>query len=120
MKNRIFLPSVVLVSLIFFGSCSENKTDQTKNETDVEQDSSDFQYLTEQFADLKIIRYQIPGWDELSLNDKKLAYYLTRAAYAGRDISWIRTTGITLRFEIFLKKYTEPTPAIKQVRTEGI
>lgn len=50
--------------------------------------AEDFQYMTEQFDDIKIIRYQIPSWDELSLNNKKLAYYLTQAGLCGRDIMY--------------------------------
>ncbi|MCK4288558.1 MAG: dihydrofolate reductase, partial [Bacteroidales bacterium] len=45
-----------------------------------------FKYLSEQFADLKIMRYQIPGFENLSLDQKKLIYYLSQAALAGRDI----------------------------------
>lgn len=48
----------------------------------------DFVWKTEQFADLKIIRYQIPGFDQLTLDQKKLVYYLTQAGLAGRDIIW--------------------------------
>jgi dipeptidyl-peptidase III len=48
----------------------------------------DFVYFSEQFADLKILRYNIPGFDALTLQQKKLAYYLSRAALAGRDIYW--------------------------------
>ena len=47
-----------------------------------------FSYFSEQFADLKILRYQIPGFDELSLNQKKLVYYLSQAGLAGRDIMY--------------------------------
>lgn len=47
-----------------------------------------FVWKTEQFADLKIIRYQIPGFDQLTLEQKKLAYYLTQAGLSGRDIIW--------------------------------
>jgi dipeptidyl-peptidase III len=46
----------------------------------------DFKYLLEQFADLKIMRYQVPGFDELTLKQKELIYYLSQAAIAGRDI----------------------------------
>ncbi|MDX1909583.1 MAG: dihydrofolate reductase [Bacteroidia bacterium] len=49
---------------------------------------ADFQYMTEQFADLKILRYQVPGFEELSLQQKKLLYYLHEAALSGRDIMW--------------------------------
>ncbi|MGB0166654.1 MAG: dipeptidyl-peptidase 3 family protein, partial [Luteibaculum sp.] len=47
-----------------------------------------FEYLAEQFADLKIIRYKIPQWDSLDLRQKKLVYYLTQSGYVGRDIMW--------------------------------
>jgi len=45
-----------------------------------------FKYSTEQFADLRILRYQVPGFDELSLNTKTMLYYLSQAALSGRDI----------------------------------
>lgn len=48
----------------------------------------DFVWKTEQFADLKMIRYQVPGFDQLTLDQKKLAYYLTQAGLSGRDIIW--------------------------------
>ena len=47
-----------------------------------------FEYVVDQFADLRILRYQVPGFDELSLKEKKLVYYLTEAGLAGRDIMW--------------------------------
>ncbi len=45
-----------------------------------------FKYSTGQFADLRILRYQVPGFDELSLNTKTMLYYLSQAALSGRDI----------------------------------
>ncbi len=48
--------------------------------------TENFKYLTEQFADIRILRYQIPEWENLSLNQKKLLYYLHKAAMSGRDI----------------------------------
>lgn len=45
-----------------------------------------FQYQTEQFADIKILRYQVPGFEELTLGQKELIYYLAEAARCGRDI----------------------------------
>ncbi|PIF00069.1 MAG: dihydrofolate reductase [Maribacter sp.] len=47
-----------------------------------------FDYLADEFADIKILRYQIPGFDELSLKEKQLVYYMTQAGLAGRDIMW--------------------------------
>ena len=47
-----------------------------------------FDYVVEQFADIRVLRYQIPGWDNLTLKEKKFVYYLTQAGTAGRDIMW--------------------------------
>jgi len=52
------------------------------------QKKGDFKYLLDEFADLKIMRYQIPGWDDLSLQQKEYAYHLAEAAKWGRDIMW--------------------------------
>lgn len=49
---------------------------------------SEFKVITEQFADLRILRYQVPGFDELSAQQKELAYYLYQAGLSGRDICW--------------------------------
>lgn len=42
----------------------------------------------DRFADIQVLRYQVPGFDELTLQQKKLAYYLSQSALAGRDILW--------------------------------
>ena len=47
-----------------------------------------FEYVVDQFADLRVLRYQVPGFEELTLKEKKLVYYLTQAGLAGRDIMW--------------------------------
>ncbi len=65
---------------IIISSCG-NKT-QTNKET------SDFKYLVDEFADIKIIRYQVPGWDELTLQQKEYLYHLSESAKYGRDIIW--------------------------------
>lgn len=49
---------------------------------------SDFHYLLDEFADLKVIRFKVPGWDALSLRQKEYAYHLSEAAKLGRDITW--------------------------------
>jgi len=48
----------------------------------------DFEYVVDQFADLRVLRYQVPGFEKLTLKEKKLVYYLTQAGLAGRDIIW--------------------------------
>ena len=57
-------------------SCGENK--------------SEFKYLVDEFADLKIMRYQVPGWDALTLQQKEYVYHLAEAAKYGRDIIWMQ------------------------------
>lgn len=47
-----------------------------------------FEYVVEQFSDIKVLRYQIPGWENLTLKEQKLVYYLTQAGTSGRDIMW--------------------------------
>ncbi len=47
-----------------------------------------FVWQTDQFADVRILRYQVPGWDQLSVQQKQLAYCLNMAGLAGRDILW--------------------------------
>ena len=56
----------------------------------------DFKYLIDEFADLKIMRYQIPGWDELSLRQKEYVYHLGEAAKYGRDIIWMQNCEVNL------------------------
>ena len=47
-----------------------------------------FKYSIDSFADLRIMRYQVPGWDGLTLSQKEYIYHLSEAAKAGRDITW--------------------------------
>lgn len=47
-----------------------------------------FKYLADEFADLKVVRYKIPGWDSLTFQQKEYIYHLSEAAKAGRDIYW--------------------------------
>lgn len=52
----------------------------------MEQQEDTFEYQVEQFADLQILRYRVPGFEKLSLHQKQLIYYLSQAALEGRDI----------------------------------
>ena len=50
--------------------------------------SDNFNYTVDKFADIEVLRYKVPGFENLSLNQKRLIYYLTEAALNGRDIYW--------------------------------
>ena len=69
MKKVFFAALTALISTT--GAMAQNKT---------------FNYNVDRFADIEVLRYQVPGFDELSLNQKKMVYYLTEAALQGRDI----------------------------------
>lgn len=57
-----------------------------KNEEAHVEQPDDFNYSIEQFADVRILRYQVPGFEELSVKQKELIYYLSESAKYGRDI----------------------------------
>ncbi len=48
----------------------------------------EFKYSIDEFADIEILKYQVPGWDELTLQQKEYVYHLSEAAKSGRDIIW--------------------------------
>ena len=73
MKTRNIL--IYFFIFLFVVSCNDKTVNQ-----------DNFKYLTEQFADVKTIRYQVPGFDNLDLRQKKLIYYLSQASLSGRDI----------------------------------
>ena len=50
--------------------------------------AQEINYNVDKFADIEVLRYTVPGFEDLSLQQKTLIYYLTEAAIAGRDIIW--------------------------------
>lgn len=95
---KSYYPSLFALWFLIWSCAPSNDQKQTVNETTddwqpdttvvvkAEADENGFVWQTEQFADLKIIRYQIPGWDNLSLQQKQLVYYLVEAGLAGREM----------------------------------
>ena len=77
MKKLVMLSSLAVL-LWACNSGSQKPENNTEN----------FKYLVDEFADIKIIRYQIPNWDQLTLQQKEYIYYLGEAAKCGRDILW--------------------------------
>ena len=76
MKNIVKMCIFALTAAIAASSCGEKKNDDG------------FRYLLDEFADLKVMRYKVPGWEDLSLRQKEYAYHLAEAAKYGRDILW--------------------------------
>lgn len=104
MTKRIFL-LLGLASLFTFYACqsptlkTETATEETPSAT-----ASDFKWFVERFDDKRIIRYQIPGFDKLSLSQKKLVYYLAQAGNSGRDIIWDQNYRYNLEIRQALEK----------------
>lgn len=85
----------LLVVAIALSACGDAK--KTTNNEDL------IDYTVEQFADLQLLRYHVPGFEELSLNQKKLIYYLTEAALYGRDILFDQNGKYNLRIRQMLE-----------------
>ena len=81
MKKTLFIVGVCALALV---SC-QKETDKP------------FNYTVDKFYDLEILRYQVPGFDELTLQQKTLAYYLSEAALQGRDILFDQNGRYNLR-----------------------
>lgn len=84
--------SIWLCLLLFVVACSnpaENDTaETTETTTEATETASDFEWSTESFDDKRILRYRVAGFDKLSLQQKKLVYFLTEAGLSGRDITY--------------------------------
>ena len=63
----------------------------------------DFKYFVEQFDDIRVLKYKLPGFETLSLQQKEYIYYLSQASLAGRDILWDQN----FRFNLLIRKTLE-------------
>lgn len=100
-----FLLVVVMTGSLF--SCQERSSEAGQGAVPLPDSTAtyDSSFVTEAqaFADLQLLRYQIPGFDQLSLQQKQLAYYLTEAALAGRDIFYDQNG----KYNLMLRKTIE-------------
>lgn len=82
----------MVMTMMLFASCGGG-----------EQPAKEFEYANEKFADLQMLRYEVKGWDGLSLQQKKLVYYLSEAALCGRDILFDQNGKYNLRIRSILE-----------------
>ena len=87
MKKK-YLIGMLLAAMIIISCADQKKKPEPSTEKNKVEKSVNFNYNVEQFADIKVLRYQISGWENLTLKEQKLAYYLTQAGLSGRDIIW--------------------------------
>jgi len=102
--KRFFVPLIIIT---LAASCNnsgtnttiETSTDSTQTDTTGASYDTSFKVKVQSFADLQILRYQAPGFNQLTLQQKQLSYYLYEAALAGRDIFYDQKSkyGIMLR-----------------------
>ena len=72
--------------------------------------SEDFKYIVDQFEDMRVLKYRLPDFESITLQRKKLIFYLSKAALSGRDILWDQNFRYNLRIrrtiEAILEYYT--------------
>jgi dipeptidyl-peptidase-3 len=86
MKFKAFFLTLSASSLLACGAEQPAPAVAPAAELPVDPQTAPFQVEAERFADLRILRYQVPGFESLSLRNKTLLYYLTQAGLSGRDI----------------------------------
>ncbi len=82
-KFLVFVFAVSLMAAVSFSFKPQDNAASPAPAAD-----STFQVVSEQFADLRVLRYQVPGFEELTPKQKELVYYLYEAALSGRDMIW--------------------------------
>lgn len=85
----------MLTALMLLASCTGR---QTKTE-----EGEEFNYFVDQFEDMRVFRYRLPGFESLSLRQKELIYYLSEAALCGRDILWDQN----FKYNLLIRKTNE-------------
>lgn len=90
MKRIKLLIFPMIIGGMMMQACGggENLAEESAATESSVEEADDFEYLSEQFADLKIVRYRIPGWDKLTTQQKEYVYYLYEAGLSGRDMIW--------------------------------
>lgn len=84
--NRTKITLLALASMLVL-SCTSQKN-VTAETAPQEQSTPKGQNSIDRFADIEVLRYDVPGWNDLTLKEKEYVYYLSQAGYAGRDIIW--------------------------------
>ncbi|OGS80110.1 MAG: dihydrofolate reductase [Candidatus Fluviicola riflensis] len=98
MKKLQFTAFIALACLTIAG-CSEQSSDEENKAADG--------VAVDRFADIQVLRYELTGWDKLSLDQKKLVYYLSQAGLAGRDIIYDQNNAYNLEIRKALEKIAE-------------
>lgn len=92
-----------VAAVLFLSACGQEKGPTDSPNLESEKSAAESFYVqVDRFADIKILRYAVPGFDELSLKEKKLAYFLSEAALSGHDILYDQNYKHNLRIRRLL------------------
>ncbi len=80
MKTNVLIGTIAFMGTVLFTSCG-----QTVDRTAA---TEEFTYEVDRFEDISVLRYRLPGFDQLPAAEKEFIYYLSEAALCGRDILW--------------------------------
>ena len=99
MKRVPIIYSAIIIVSMAITSCNQQPAveDQAAAKADT------FEFAADRFADVQVLRYRVPGFEELSLQQKQLAYYLYEAGLCGRDIFYDQK----YRYNLFIRKVFE-------------
>jgi dipeptidyl-peptidase-3 len=100
MKNFSKLFISLFMTVISLSACT-TKSSKTTEADGVEADT--FKYYVEQFDDIRILKYKLPDFGNLTLQQKQYIYYLSQATLAGRDIFWDQN----FRYNLLIRKTIE-------------
>lgn len=93
-----------MLAILTLSSCGNQSTSEAQ---------TSFDYNVDQFADIKILRYQISGFDDLTLKEQKLVYFMTQAGLEGRDIMWAQNYRHNLEIRDALEKIYKDFPGAR-------
>jgi dipeptidyl-peptidase-3 len=99
---------ILLLMILFSLNACRNNNQPAIVATD------DFKYFVEQFDDIRVLKYKLPGFDSLSLQQRKYVYYLSQAALSGRDILWDQNFRYNLKIRKTIEAIIESYSGDKQ------
>ena len=78
MKRILLTGTIAAMGIVLLTSCGHKGSKAAEN--------SDFSYIADRFEDISVLRYRLPGFEQLTPAEKEFIYYLSEAALCGRDI----------------------------------
>jgi dipeptidyl-peptidase-3 len=95
MKTNVLIGTIAFMGTVLFTSCGQVGDKAVATE--------EFTYEVDRFEDISVLRYRLPGFDQLPVAEKEFIYYLSEAALCGRDILWDQN----FKYNIVIRKTIE-------------